>query len=366
MSIKNKIRESLGLEAKSGDPGAAPATVLPANYFDEEEAGLRAQVATLGSGVTLDPPAEPEDEEDTDDEPRTEEEAMAYAAEKLEALDLGHGSWTLIDRALDNISKNTGVGLTDEDARQRAKELAVLVNATDNQLDVLVSAIAQATPVLERGLAVRNVLYRVLQQCVFYANLDYRQAEGMDLYSDEATVAAFFERYVSSQYVEEALARVVGDQVLSADDEREREASDDIRSNLGYDTMRDIQLAYLHEKYNVGSSGDRRYLVTVENDDVAQAVLQALIDIQLLFDLTAQSYGWDPHQPVPYAFVQEKDGSFTPINDAQTALDAQEIKRVAAQKRRREQRSTQMAKAQDIAAAIVAASLKRPTVHRRK
>lgn len=352
MSIKNKIRESLGLEPKNIDPSAPPVTNLPDNYFSEEEAGLRAQAAALGSGVTPDPmPAEPET---TDDEPRTEEEQMAHAAERLEKLELGHGSWTLIDRALDNIARNTGAGLTDEDARQRAKELAMLVSATDNQLDVLVSAIAQATPVLDRGLAVRNVLYRVLQQCVFYANLDYRQAEGIDAYSDEATVAAFFERYVSSQYVEEALARVVDDQVLSTEDGREKERYDEVMDENGFEAMRDIQLRYLSEKYGVDAAS------------LEEAVLQALQDVQLMFDLTAQSYGWDPNQPVPYGFVQEKDGSFTPINDAMTALDAQEIKRVAAQKRRREQRSEQMAKAQDIAAAIVAASLKRPTIHRRK
>lgn len=352
MSIRNKIRESLGLEAKETKPDEAPRTNLPANYFDEEEVGLRAQAAALGSGVTPDPV--PDEPETTDDEPRTEEEQMAHAAERLEKLELGHGSWTLIDRALDNLSKNTGAGLADEDARQRAKELAALVSATDNQLDVLVSAIAQATPVLDRGLAVRNVLYRVLQQCVFYANLDYRQAEGIDAYSDEATVAAFFERYVSSQYVEEALARVVGDQVLSTEDEREKEQHDEATSDMGFEATRDIQLRYLADKYGVDAAS------------LEEAVLQALQDIQLLFDLTAQSYGWDPNQPVPYGFVQEKDGSFTPINDAMTALDAQEIKRVAAQKRRREQRSEQMAKAHDIAAAIVAASLKRPTVHRRK
>lgn len=365
MNIKTKIRESLGLGAKAADENTAPHTNLPDSYFSDEEVKLREQAAAeLGSGVTLDPP--PEDPEAADDEPKSEEEVMAAAAEQLDALELGHGSWTLIDRALDNIGKNTGTGLTDEDARLRAKELAALVNATDNQLDVLVAAIAGATPVLDRGLAVRNVLYRVLQQCVFYANLDYRQAEGMDLYSDEATVAAFFERYVSTQYVEEALGRVVNEQALSADDEREREFSDEVRSSQGFDATRDIQLAYLHETYAVGSSGDRRFLATVENDDVAQAVVQALQDIQLMFDLTAQSYGWDPSQPIPYAFVAEKDGTFTPINDAQTALDAQEIKREASQKKRREQRSATMAKAQDIAAAIVAASLKRPTVHRRK
>lgn len=352
MSIKNKIRESLGLEPKNTDPSAPPVTHLPDNYFSEEEAGLREQVAALGSGVTLDPT--PDEPEAASDEPRTEEEQMAHAAAQLEKLELGHGSWTLIDRALDNIARNTGAGLTDEDARQRAKELAMLVSATDNQLDVLVSAIAQATPVLDRGLAVRNVLYRVLQQCVFYANLDYRQAEGIDAYSDEATVAAFFERYVSSQYVEEALARVVDDQVLSTEDGREKERHDEVMDENGFEAMRDIQLRYLSEKYGVDACS------------LEEAVLQALQDVQLMFDLTAQSYGWDPNQPVPYAFVQEKDGSFTPINDAQTALDAQEIKRVAAQKRRREQRSEQMAKAHDIAAAIVAASLKRPTVHRRK
>lgn len=334
MSIKNKIRESLGLETKNVEQS------LPSvEYVYEEE-----EVAE----------AAPVEQETASDEPRTEEEQMAHAAEQLEKLELGHGSWTLIERALDSLSRNTGAGLTDEDARQRAKELAALVSATDNQLDVLVSAIAQATPVLDRGLAVRNVLYRVLQQCVFHANLDYRLAEGLDAYSDDAVVAQFFERYVSSQYVEEALARVVDDRVLSHEDTREKERHDEVRDEDGFEATRDIQLRYLMERYGADACS------------LQEAVLGALQDIQLLFDLTAQSYGWDPNQPIPYGFVQEKDGTFTPINDAQTALDAQEIKRAAAQKRRREQRAAQMAKAHEIAAAIVAASLKRPTVHRRK
>lgn len=333
MSIKNKIRESLGLETKNVEQ-STPSV----EYVYEEEVAEAAPV----------------EQETASDEPRTEEEQMAHAAEQLEKLELGHGSWTLIERALDSLSRNTGAGLTDEDARQRAKELATLVSATDNQLDVLVSAIAQATPVLDRGLAVRNVLYRVLQQCVFHANLDYRLAEGLDAYSDDAVVAQFFERYVSSQYVEEALARVVDDRVLSHEDTREKERHDEVRDEDGFEAMRDIQLRYLMERYGADACS------------LQEAVLGALQDIQLLFDLTAQSYGWDPNQPIPYGFVQEKDGTFTPINDAQTALDAQEIKRAAAQQRRREQRAAQMAKAQEIAAAIVAASLKRPTVHRRK
>ena len=334
------IREMLGLGEKKNDGIEAPHTNLPGSYFSDEEVALRAAAQEPSA------PVEPEDEE-----PLSEEEAIQAAAAKLETLDLGEGSWNLIDRALDNISKSTGAGLDDEDARERVVQLANLVKATDNDLEIAVSAIAQSTPVLDRGAAVYSLLYSVLKQCVFYANLDYRQAEGMDTYSDEATVAAFFERYVSSQYVEEALSRVVGDHTLSADDAREKEASDSIRDAQGFEAARDIQLQYLREKYGA--------------EDVEDAVVQSLQDIQLLFDLTCQTWGWDPNRPLPYGNVLEKNGSYTPINDARTALDAQEIKRAAAQKKRREQRTETMAKAQQLAAAMVSASLKRPTVHRK-
>src|SRR5690606_42007996 len=103
-------------------------------------------------------------------------------------------------------------------------------------------------------------------------------------YSDEATVAACFERYVGSQYVEEAMARVVDDQVLSPEDGREKERRDEVMDENGFEAMRDIQLRYLSEKYGVDAAS------------LEEAVLQALQDVQLLFDLTAQSYGWDPNQ----------------------------------------------------------------------
>jgi hypothetical protein len=351
MNTIDKIRKGLGLGEKQSDGIEAPHTTLPPSFFSDEEVALRKAAA---DNVAPAPITEPQT---TGDEPPaealTEEEAMEQAAEKLGTIELGAGSWSLIDRALDSLSRNTGAGLDDPDAVQRAKEMAALVKATDNQLNVLVEAIALATPVLDRGAAVYSTLYRVLSQCVFFANLDYRQAEGMDAYANEATVQAFFERYVGSQYVEEALARVVDDQVLSEDDVREKIQSDQRSSDMGFEQRRDIELGYLADKYGVDAA------------NIEEAVVAALQDIQLMFDLTAQVWGWPVDRPIAYANVQNPNGTYTPITDAMTALDAQEIKREAAQKRRREKRAETMSKAQELAAQIVAKSLQRPTVHRK-
>lgn len=282
--------------------------------------------------------------------PLTEEETMRRASEALQTLELAPGSWSLIDRALDSLSRNDGRGLQDPDAREEAQQLAALVRACDNDLATLVQAVVSATPTLDVPGQLYRVLYRVLKNCVFFANLDYRAAEGMDAYSDEATVQAFFERYVSSTYVEEALGRVVDDQVLSYEDTREKEFDDFMRSEQGYELRREIELQYMREKYG--------------SDELTEAVVRALEDVRLLFQYQLESVGWPNERPMPYANTQNRDGTFTPITDAMTALDAAEVARRASQQRRREERLRTLAKAQAAAAAIVAASLKQPRVHR--
>lgn len=334
------IREKLGLSPKKAEPNV---THLPKDYFDEhrEEVAKKLEAA--------------EGDEDAPDKEETIA-AMEDAADKLEKLTLHEGSWGLIDRALDSMSRNTGAGLTDEDAKTAAKQRAALAKAADNDLSVMVQAIAQATPVMERGGAVYSLLYRVLSQCLFFANLDFRQAEGMDAFSDEAGVQEFFTRYVNSSYVDEALARVVqdtnGDVMLSADDEREAEQEGQMRSEQGFEARRDAELRFLKEKYG--------------SDEPAEAVVQALEDVRLFFQLTAEVYGWDPAQTMGYAYVQNPNGTFTAITDARTAIDAQEIKREAAKKKRREARAAQMDAAQAAAEAIIAKALERPRNHLRK
>lgn len=337
------IREKLGLGPKKDNA----TSTLTDDYVEQaQQQADNDTAAQLGAS----------DDDTTVEAPMTEEEAMRDASERITALSLGEGSWSLIDRAMDSLARNTGTGLEDPDAVARAKQLASLIRAADNNLEIVVRALVGSTPVLDRPGVVYSLLYRVVQQSVFFANLDLRQAEGIDLYSDDALVAEFFARYTNSEYVDEALSRVVhtenGDVSLSPDDQREKQQSDAAFSDMGFEARRDIELRYLFEKYG--------------SDDLGDAVVRSLEDVQLLCDLTAQSFGWPNDRPMPYANVREPNGSYTPITDARTALDAQEIKRKASQQRRREARAEQMSKAQLLAAEIVTASLARPTIHRRK
>lgn len=365
------IREKLGLGPKTAPATDAPATALTPTYFSDEEQALRdAALAAELARATIDEPRE----EDADDEPRerTEEEVMVEASERLEEMELPQGAWSLIDRACESISRNTGEGLPDEEAKEKAKQLASLFTAADNDLSVVLEALTVSTPVLDRPGVVYSALYRVLSQCVFFANLDYRQAEGMDGWSDDAVVEGWYMRYVNSSYVDEALSHIVRGTQADGSDDIALDAGNDDRGDdevpVGFDTRREIQLQYLAEKYGrVGAGGGpRAQLSGADNDDFTNAVVQALEDVQMFFDLTCQSFGWDPNKPIPFANIANPDGSFTPILDATTALDAQEIKRKAAQAKRREKRTAVMSAAQLAAAAIIERTLARQSVHRRK
>lgn len=347
-SITQRIKESLGI-----NPDTKIGRELSDDTFDNTP-GPSSEVDLHAAGPTTQPGAHAEEEDH--DEILTEEQRMERdinaAGEKLQTLELGPGSWSLIDRALDSLSRNTGAGLEDPEARDDARRFAALVKATDNDLSVLISAIVESSAPTEAAGSLYSALYRVLKNCVFFANLDYRQAQGMDSFSDEATVQAFFDRYVSSTYVEEALARVVGDIVLSDEDLREKEQADQVRSDQGYEARREIELQYLTDRYGA--------------TDVEDAVVQALQDVQLLFQLNVEVLGWPPERPMPFGNVQNPDGTtFTPINDALQAIDAAEIARQASQKKRREKRASMLADAAVRAAALVAAANKRPTVHRK-
>ncbi len=344
MSLTETIKKSLGIptEAKIGRQ-------LTDDTYDNTD-GPASPVDLHATGPTANPNAPVDDLSDMDD--LTEEQVIARAAERLDTLELHPGSWSLIDRALDSMSRNTGAGLDDPDAVLEAKQRAALVKATDNDLSVLTQAIIATVPAVDAAGAVYSTLYAVMKNCVFFANLDYQQAQGMDSYSDDATVQAFFERYVSSTYVDEALSRVVDGRTLSADDTREKEQEDQQRSDQGFEARREIELAYLTEKYGA--------------IDVEDAVVQSLRDIQLLFQMTCESLGWPPERPMPFGNVRNADNvSFTPIDDAKTAIEAAEIARQASQKKRREKRAAMLTGAAAAAAAIVASSLKRPTVHKR-
>lgn len=287
-------------------------------YVDEEAEAGKAEAAKLEAHLAEDP--------------------ASKAAMALADFDLSVGARSLIDRALDGLSKQTGANLEDKDAAADAKLRAQLVEASGNDLGVLLEALsAEGTPTEVAG-AVYSLLYATLKGATFYANLDYRQATEMDFASGEATVEAWFTRYVGDRYVTEALGHVVdGDVELPPDGDSEREPP------MGLMTRREQQLTYLEEVYAAS--------------DIEDAVIRSLEDVRLFFQLTAEANGWSPEQPMPYGNVRNVDGSYTPITDVQVAIDTAEINRKAAQVKRREKRQASTLAAAAAARKILAAKL---------
>ena len=335
MSVTEKLRSSLGLGPKSDTP-RAPLVDDTVDVTNEERAKEQAAMAA----------SEPAPSDDDLLDP------MQAAAAQLDGFELSRGAYSLLDRSLDSISKNTGAGLEDPDAVQEAKLRAALIRATGNSLSVAIQAVVQISPVEEAPNAVYSLLYSVMRNALFFANLDYRQAQGMDVYSEDAEVAEWFYRYVGDDTVFEALGHVVDGNELSPD---AREA--DVEPPVGLESLRDRQLSMLVETYGNGASGDRKHLVGADSEDAAEAVVTALSDLRLFFTLTAESFGWDPDRPLPYGNVRNPDGSFTPITDPVVALDATEIKRVASQAKRKERRRESLSKAAEAAQAILSKAL---------
>jgi hypothetical protein len=88
-----------------------------------------------------------------------------------------------------------------------------------------------------------------------------------------------------------------------------------------------------------------------------EAVVQAYRDLRLFFQLTTEAMGWDPERPMPFTNTQKPDLTFEPIHDAELALDAIEIKRVASQVKRREVRAQRASAATAAASAILRKAL---------
>lgn len=331
------IREKLGLGPKKED--RAPLVDDTVDITEQERA---AEAALAGDEV----------EEDSGDA-----DPIMEAQERLKSFELSRGSHSLLDRALDSISRNTGAGLDDPDAAAEAKLRAALIKATGNSLSVAISAITMTTPVDDMPGAVYSLLYSVMRNALFFANLDYRQAQGMDMHSDDATVGEWFFRYVGDEATLEALGHVIvddnGERIELSPDSREQ----DVEPPVGFATLRDLQLAGLQEIYGHGASGDRKHLVGADSEDAASAVLTSLSDLRLFFQLTSESFGWDIDRPMPYGNVRNPDGSFTPITDPEIALDATEIKRKAAQAKRKEKTRANLSAAAAAAQQLLAAAL---------
>lgn len=257
-----------------------------------------------------------------------DDDPAANAAQQLMTFRLSPGARNLLDRAMDNVAKNKGSALP-EDARGKAMATSDLIEECDNDLamvlDVLEGTIGDAQ---QLGSMVYSTLYTVLKSAVFIANLDYRRA--LDPRGD----------FDLRPYLGVLTSR--GEDGNDPRDEGfQRDASDDdspLEGQTGHETRVERELRMLVELYGPDAGdGDER------------VVLASLQDLRLFFTLTTESFGWDPENPMPYGNIAEKDGTFTPLTDAEVALDAMEIKRKESQVRRNREQTERLIMARELA-----------------
>lgn len=252
------------------------------------------------------------------------------AAVQLAEFRMTPGAKSLLDRAMDNLAKNTGAGIDDPDARTQIINRAQLIDAAGNDLGIVIDAlVASCEKPTDIGPSLYSMAFNVLKAAGFICNLDYRR--WLDPRSD-------FDLGIYGREGELDTDAV-------SNDPREDEPS----APYGMDTTIDRELQFFRETYGVGVE---------ELDDVFP---EALRDLRILLQLTIESYGWtsDNGDSLPYAMVMTPDSGFDSITDPKVALDHFEVKRKESQTRRRAAEAVRMSNAAERARAIVKATLAR-------
>lgn len=265
-------------------------------------------------------------------ETEIEKDPAARAALELEDFQLTPGAKHLLDLALDNMSTNDGQGIDDPQARDAVKLRAALIEAAGGDLGVVIEAlVASCEKPTDVAPALYSMLYNVVKSAGFYANLDYRR------YLDPRA-----EFDMSSYLSAEGKARI--DRELSEEHGSPDRREDDPSAPDGLDTYVDRELALYRQLYGAE---------VIEDGDV---ILCAWSDLRLFCQLTVESYGWEGDE-MPFTFVQETDGSFTPVHDVRTAIDALEIKRQQSRAKRAEREAARVSAAIERARAMTAKAL---------
>lgn len=242
------------------------------------------------------------------------EDPAGWAAAQLEEYALSPGAQSLLDRAVDNVARNTGVGLNDEDAKADAKMRGEILTASGNDLGIAIAALSSEAEGDEAAGIVYSLCFNVLKSAVFIGNLDYRRfldpAQDNDLH-------LYMREYDPRKGEDGRDPRT--DPAFETDS---RQDHSPLEGDTGFETGAEYQLSKLRELYG--------HIDTEE--DVVAASLQ---DLRYYFQLLTESFGWPTDRPMPFANVMEPDGTFTPITDAGMALDSAELRRQASRAKKR-------------------------------
>lgn len=283
------------------------------------------QPATIGEGTVVTESTEAYLLEQHLNEERAADPA-GWAATQLESFELTVGAQSLLDRSMDNMSRNNGAGLEDEDARVTAQLRASLVTSAGNDIRTAVLALSESVedPIEAAGM-IQSLLFNALKGAVFIGNLDYRQFL-------DATGDRDLHLYIGAQ------------------DPRRGEDGNDPREMPAYSPDRREDISPLDGQAGFESVAEyklarAKQLYGADIEDECDVVVGALNDLRTWCQLTAESFGWSAEQPMPFAFVQELNGTFTPITDAKQALDIVEVRRQASRAKRRAKQGAAMSAA---------------------
>lgn len=231
------------------------------------------------------------------------------AAGKLAEFRLSPLAKGFLDRALVNVSENTGRGLEDEQARAQAQLLGGIITAAGHDLGTAIDFIIGGAESTQAVGTIYSLCYAVQKAVNFGGNMAYRKALDPRGDTDLPETADIREDHV------------------------------DAPVGLGPDTGEELAFD--------SKTGERLFNVRggMERKANYEQIFDALEEVHIYLQLTVEAFGWPPvaddgrDNTMPYCVVQEKDGSFKQIHSLEHCLDIMEIRYKESRRKRAEQKS---------------------------
>ena len=206
------------------------------------------------------------------------------AQARVKAFELSPMQRRLLTAACENVANSKGTGLNDE-ARNEALNRAALFKACNNELKNVLIRITDSVPHAQCASLVYSVCFAVQKSANFVGNLWYRRA--LDPNDGEGTPVHDYR------------------------DQREA-------------------------PYGLGAEAP-------DSESSYESIEEALEIVHIYLQLLTETCGWDPDSPMPYLFLAEKDGRFTPIHDVGHVFDIMEVRAQTARVKRQSVRAAGLA-----------------------
>lgn len=269
----------------------------------------------------LDAPAPPAPRAERD-EPTAAVDAddhIAVVASKLGDFRLSPLARGLLDRAVVNVSENTGRGLEDPVAKDMAVALGGIIKASRCDLGKAITALVGGEDPMADATMVYKLCYQVQKALNFIGNMAYRRA--LDPKGD----------FDLDKFIDPREERV------------------DPPVGCGPDEPEEIAFGPDGERlFNVVGGAERR----ADYEQVADALEELHIYLQLMTEM----FGWDPTSPLPYMVVMGSDETFTAVHNLEECLDRMEIRYKESRAKRQTKQLDHLRAAQARALAVLKAA----------